>query len=76
MFGYILLKKLLFFRKLKMFSVFVFLNMFLGFLAWKYLVQSQSGPESDDNEGLICILQTSSITGVSSSDGLVFYQDI
>ena len=33
----------------------------------------QSGPESDGNEGVLCIPQNSSITGTSSSDCLVSY---
>ena len=31
----------------------------------------QSGPGSNDNEGVLCILQSSSITGVSQSDCLM-----
>ena len=34
-----------------------------------------SGPGSDDNEGVLRISQSSSITGASPSDGLVSYQD-
>ncbi len=34
----------------------------------------QSGPGSDGNEGVLCILQSSSITGTSPSDCLVSYQ--
>ena len=34
----------------------------------------QSGPGSDDNEGVLCIPQSSSITGTSPSDCLVSYQ--
>ena len=34
---------------------------------------SQSGPGSDDNEGVIRIPQSSSITGISPSDCLVSY---
>ena len=33
----------------------------------------QSGPGSDDNEGVLCIPQSSSITGTSLSDCLVSY---
>ena len=32
-------------------------------------------PESDGNKRILCILQSSSITGTSPSDCLVFYQD-
>ena len=32
---------------------------------------SQSGPGSDGNEGVLCIPQSSSITGASPSDSLV-----
>ena len=35
----------------------------------------QSGPGSDDNEKVLCSLQSSSITGTSPSDCLVSYQD-
>ena len=35
--------------------------------------QGQSGPGSDGNEGVPCILQSSSITGTSPSDCLVSY---
>ena len=35
----------------------------------------QSGPGKDSNEGLLCIPQSSSITGASSSDYLMSYQD-
>ena len=35
----------------------------------------QSEPESDGNEGKLDIPQSSSITGVSPSDGLVSYQE-
>ena len=34
---------------------------------------SQSGPRSDDNEGVLHIPQRSSITGTSQSDGFVPY---
>ena len=34
---------------------------------------SQGGPGSDDNEGVLCISQSSSITGTSSPDCLVSY---
>ena len=34
---------------------------------------SQSGPGSDGNEGVLCIPQSSSITGASMSDCLVSY---
>ena len=37
--------------------------------------QGQSGPGSDDNEGVLYIPQSSSITGTSPSDCLVLYQD-
>ena len=33
----------------------------------------QSGPGRDGNEEVLCILQSSSITGTSPSDGLVSY---
>ena len=33
----------------------------------------QSGPGSDDNKGVLCIPQSSSITGTSPSDYLVSY---
>ena len=33
----------------------------------------QSGPGSDDNEGVLCIPQSPSITGTSPSDCLVSY---
>ena len=33
----------------------------------------QSGPGSDGNKGVLCILQSSSITGISLSDCLVSY---
>ena len=33
----------------------------------------QSGPESDGNEGVFCIPQTSNITGASPSDYLMSY---
>ena len=36
-------------------------------------IPSHSGPGSDGNEEVICILQSSSITGTSSSDCLVSY---
>ena len=36
---------------------------------------SQSGPGSDANEGVLCILQSSSILGMSPSDCLESYQD-
>ena len=35
----------------------------------------QSGPGSDGNKGVVCIQQSSSITGVSPLDCLVSYQD-
>ena len=38
-----------------------------------YQVLGQSGPKSNRNEGVICLLQSSSITGVSPSDYLVSY---
>ena len=34
---------------------------------------NQSGPGSDDNNGVLCIPQSSSITGTSPSDCLVSY---
>ena len=34
----------------------------------------QSGPRSDSNKEVLCILQTSSITGASPSDCLVSYR--
>ena len=34
----------------------------------------QSGPKSDGNEGVLCIPQSSSITGTSTLDCLVSYQ--
>ena len=34
---------------------------------------SQSGPGSDGNKGILCILQSSSITGTSPSDWLMLY---
>ena len=34
----------------------------------------QSGPGSDGNEGVLCIPQSSNITGASPSDCLVSYQ--
>ena len=34
----------------------------------------KSGPGIDGNEGVLCILQSSSITGTSPSDCLVSYQ--
>ena len=34
-----------------------------------------SGPESDGNEGVLCIPQSSSITGTSPSDCFVSYQE-
>ena len=37
---------------------------------------SQSGPGSEDNEGVIHIPQSSSITGTSPSGGLMSIQDI
>ena len=37
---------------------------------------NQSGPGSDGNEGELCIPQSSGITGTSTSDCLVSYQDI
>ena len=37
---------------------------------------NQSGPESDGNEGVLRIPQSSNITGASPSDCLVSYQDI
>ena len=33
----------------------------------------QSGPESNGNEGVLCILQSASITGTSKSDCSVSY---
>ena len=33
----------------------------------------QSGPEGNGNEGMLCIPQSSSITGTSPSDNLVLY---
>ena len=36
-------------------------------------IPGHSGPGSDGNEGLLCIPQSSSITGTSSSDCLVSY---
>ena len=36
---------------------------------------SQSGPETYGNDGVLCIPQSSSITGISSLDCLVSYQD-
>ena len=36
---------------------------------------SQSGPGSEGNEEVLCILQRSNITGASPSDFLVSYQD-
>ena len=36
-------------------------------------ILGQSGPGSDGNEGVICISQSSSITGTSPSDCLVWY---
>ena len=36
-------------------------------------IPSQSGPGSNDNEGVLCIPQSSSITGTSPSDCLVSY---
>ena len=36
-------------------------------------IPGQSGPGSDGNEGVLCILQSFSITGTSSSDCLVSY---
>ena len=36
---------------------------------------SQSGPESDGNGGVLCILQNSSITVASPSDCLVSYPE-
>ena len=33
----------------------------------------QSGPGSDGNKGIFCISESSSITGVSPSDGLMSY---
>ena len=35
--------------------------------------EAKVGPESDGNEGVLCIPQSSSITGASSSDCLVSY---
>ena len=35
----------------------------------------ESGPGSDGNEGVLCIPQSSSITGASPSDCLMSYQD-
>ena len=35
----------------------------------------QSGPGSNGNEGVLCIPQSSSITGTSASDCLVSFQD-
>ena len=39
------------------------------------IIPGQSGPRSDGNEGVLCILQSSSITETSLSDCLVSYQD-
>ena len=39
-------------------------------------IPGQSGPGINGNEGVLCILQSSSITGTSLSDCLVSYQDI
>ena len=36
-------------------------------------IPDQSGPGSNDNEGILCILQSSSITGASPSYCLVSY---
>ena len=36
-------------------------------------IPSQSGPGSDGNKGLLCILQGSSITGTSPTDCLLLY---
>ena len=38
-------------------------------------IPGQSGPGIDGNEGVLCILQSSSITGTPPSDCLVSYQD-
>ena len=39
-------------------------------------IPSHSGPGQDGNEGVLCILQSSSITGTSPSDCLMSYQNI
>ena len=39
------------------------------------IILGQSGPGSDGNEGGLCILQSSSITGTSKSDCLVSYPE-
>ena len=36
---------------------------------------SQSQPESDGSEGVLCVPQSSNVTGVSPSDCLMSYQD-
>ena len=41
----------------------------------RYYHSGQGGPESDGNEEVLCILQSSSITGAPPSDCLVYYQD-
>ena len=49
------------------------------FSSIKPIDRNQSGPEkswSDDNEGVLHILQSSSVTEVLPSDFLVLYQDI
>ena len=38
-----------------------------------HTIPSQSGPGSDDNEEILCISQSSNMTGTSPSDCLVSY---
>ena len=39
------------------------------------ITPAQSSPGSDNNEGVLCIPQSSSITGTSPSDCLVLYPE-
>ena len=48
----------------------VLLNLWIG-----ATIPSQSGPVSNDNEGVFRILQSSCITGTSQSDCLVSYSE-
>ena len=50
----------------------VLFNLWIGPLSGA-TTPGQSGPESDDNEGILRIPQSSSITGTSPSDCLVSY---